>query len=157
LKDLAEELQGQPLLIAYEFQHEIERIKVALATAVGGSPEDIPHVGQGVTPKKTDRIIKSWNRGELPFLLAHPASLGHGVNLQESANHVCYYGLTWDLELYDQFMRRVYRQGVKGRVFVYQIIANDTIDETVLGVLMRKNRVQRTLLEALETRRRKKK
>jgi SNF2 family DNA or RNA helicase len=96
-----------------------------------------------------------FNAGRLPILLAHPASAGHGLNLQKVSNHVIWFGLPWDLELYDQAFRRVYRQGNPNtHVFIHHIVAKDTLDEKVLKVLKSKDRVQRGLLHALKEDRR---
>ena len=122
LKDLVEELQGSPLLIGYEFNHDLERIKEALG-------KDVPFIGSGVSSKKASVIEAEWNAGRLPFLAGHPASMGHGLNLQGAGNHVAWYTIPWDFELYEQFIRRVLRQGNRHkRVFVHHLIARDTID-----------------------------
>jgi SNF2 family DNA or RNA helicase len=92
-----------------------------------------------------------FNAGTLPVLLAHPASAGHGLNLQKVSNHVIWFGLPWDLELYDQALRRVYRQGNPNtHVFIHHIVAEKTLDEKVLKVLKQKDRLQRNFLAALK-------
>lgn len=98
----------------------------------------------------------AWNRGELPLLFGHPASIGHGLNLQEShAHHIAWFTLTWDFELYDQFNRRLRRQGNHSEhLHVYHFIARNTVDESVMYALRRKNRTQKVLLDALKTRKR---
>ncbi len=144
LADLVEELQGQPLLVAYDFNHDLERIRARLG--------DAPHLGSGMSGREAQAIEKAWNRGEVPVLLGHPQSVGHGLNLQGSGcRHVCWYSLTWDFELYDQFIRRVRRQGAKtDRVFVHHIIAKNTVDQNILWALRRKDKTQRALLDALK-------
>ena len=144
LHELIDELQGEPLLVAYDFEHDLDRLKKALG--------DVPHVGGGVSTKRGKEIEDKWNRGEIPVLLAHPQSIAHGLNLQEAGHHVAWYALTWDFELYDQFIRRVRRQGQKSkRVFVHHIIASSTIDEVILLALKSKDRGQQALFQALQT------
>lgn len=145
LLDLIDELQGKPLLVAYEFAHDLERLKKALG-------KDVPHIGTGVSMKETQDIVSNFNRGNIPVLLGHPASMGHGLNMQSSCNHVCWFSVTWDYELYDQFVRRVYRQGNKNdKVFIYRIVCKDTIDEAVIGMLANKTTTQNDLFTALKT------
>ena len=140
-EDLIEELSGQPALVVYEFQHDV----VAMRTRVQG-----PMLGGGTTPRAAAQAVEAFNAGQLPVLYGHPASMGHGLNLQGACNHVIFYGITWDLEHYDQVIRRVYRQGQRaGVVFVYHIVAAKTLDEVVLGVLRSKDRTQQGLLGAL--------
>lgn len=142
LKDLVEELQGRPLLVGYEFQHDLVRIQKALPQAKA--------IVSGQSPKTTAKLIKQWNNGEISILCGHPASIGHGLNLQEGGCHICWYSCTWDLELYDQFVRRVWRQGNKAsRVIVYRIVARDTVDQVVIKALSAKRRGQDRLLDAL--------
>ena len=141
--DLVEEISGQPVLIAYEFEHDLQRLLEVFG-------KDTPYIGGGVSAKRSKEIEQSWNRGEIPVLLGHPAAMGHGLNLQNAGNHVVWYGLTYDYELYDQFIRRVLRQGSKHkRVFVHHIIARDTVDELKLFALRRKKKGQSALLDAL--------
>lgn len=148
--DLVDELQGEPVLIAYDFEHDLERLKAKLG-------KNTPHIGGGVTPKRSSEIEKQWNAGKIPVLLGHPASLAHGLNLQGAGRHVVWHSLTWNFELYDQFIRRVYRQGQKSkRVFVHHIIANDTIDEDIISALKSKDKNQRALFDALKNRRKNK-
>jgi SNF2 family DNA or RNA helicase len=139
-EDLIEELAGQPTLVVYEFKHDLE----AMRSRIPG-----PYLGGGVSAKKAEGIIQSFNAGTIPVLYGHPASMGHGLNLQEAAHHIIFYGITWDLELYDQTIRRVYRQGQTEKVMVYHIIAKNTLDETVLQVLRQKDRTQNALFNAL--------
>jgi hypothetical protein len=142
LVDLVEQLQGQPLLISYEFQHDVERIKRAFPDIINMT---------GLTGAKLDQTINDFNAGKLPYLLAHPMSAGHGLNLQESCYHVCYYGLTWDLDGYHQLYKRVYRQGQKSnRVFLYRILADNTLDKRVARVLSDKAAVQTDFLKAIQ-------
>lgn len=150
LIDLIEETSGQPMLVLYEFGHDLDRLKVALKKKLG---LDAPHIGGGTTTKRTAELEHAWNRGELPVLLAQPQSVGLGLNLQDGGPHVTWFSIPWDLEVYDQTTQRVWRQGVKhAAVFRHHIVARETIDELVLGVLASKQRVQSDLLRALQAR-----
>jgi SNF2 family DNA or RNA helicase len=147
LIDLVEEQAGQPLLVACGFQHEADAIQRALKSEFG---YDVPYLGGGISAKKSDDIAMLWNEGRLPVLLAHPSSVAHGLNLQAGGHAVAWYTLTWSLEEYDQFNRRVYRQGQKNSVIVHHLIAKDTVDERVVDVLQGKDRTQRGLLDLLK-------
>jgi SNF2 family DNA or RNA helicase len=141
LRDLVESLQGQPLLVAYDFRHDLERLTKAF---------DAPHIGGGTSTRDAARLEAEWNRGELPVLLAHPQSAGHGLNLQGFSNHVAWFGHTWDHELFTQFVGRVRRAGSRhSHVFVHYLTARDTVDEVIGFALRRKGRVQDALLAAL--------
>jgi len=142
LKDLLDELEGQPALIAYDFEHDLIRLKEALG-------KDTPHIGSGVSPNKAKEIIAAWNRGEIPYLLGQPLSMSHGLNMQEAGRAVIWFGLTWSLENREQFIRRVWRQGVGDRVFVYNIIANKTVDLAIMEAVKIKDQGQQALLSAL--------
>lgn len=140
--DLVEQLQGQPLLVAYEFQHDLARLQRVFPNA--------PCL-TGMAGTTLDRTIDDFNAGRTPVLLAHPASAGHGLNLQGSCYHVCFYGITWDLDLYSQFYKRVWRQGQKSnRVFLYRIVADKTLDKRVIRVLREKGATQSEFLNALK-------
>jgi len=144
LAELIEELQGSPLLVAYDFEHDLDRLRERLG-------KDIPYIGGGVTAKRSSELEKAWNAGQLPVLLGHPQAMAHGLNLQEMGHHVCWHSLTWDYELYDQFIRRVLRQGNKSKkVFVHHIIARGTVDEVVLAAVKSKRRGQNALFDALK-------
>lgn len=142
LEDLIEELSGQQILIAYEFQHDLKRIAERFP--------DIPTLA-GKSHAQAAEIEAAWNRGELPALLAHPASAGHGLNLQGSgAGHVCWFSQPWDLELYDQFIRRLRRSGsTAGRVVNHILRVLGTIDELKGEALADKDVTQGMLLKAL--------
>lgn len=143
LESLIEELNGQPALVLYAFDHDRERIQKRLG--------DVPCIGGGTGDAASQRYVQAFNGGSIPVLLAHPASAGHGLNLQQVSNHIVWFGLTWDLELYDQAFRRIYRQGNPNtHVFMHHIIAKDTIDEVILKVVGQKDRSQRSLLAALK-------
>ena len=147
LIDLIEEQAGQPLLVAVGFQHEADEIRAHLKREL---KIDAPYLGGGISAKKSDDIAGQWNAGRLPVLLAHPASVAHGLNLQAGGHAVCWYTLTWSLEEYDQFNRRVYRQGQANTVVIHHLLADETVDERVLEVLQGKDRTQRSMLNLLK-------
>lgn len=146
--ELVEELNGQPLLIAYEFNHDLDRLK---AWHLERFKAPLPYLGKGTTAKQEEEYIAKWNRGELPVMAAHPASAGHGLNLQgASASHVAWFSITWDFELYDQFIRRIRRSGTEAhQIFNHLIVVKGTIDELKLSALRDKDFTQRSLLTAL--------
>jgi len=137
LEDLLEELNGHPVLVLYEYRHDFERLLRRFPTAVSLKSGDV------------SAIVDRFNNGDIPLLVGHPASMGHGLNLQGSCHHVIWFGITWNLEHYDQAIARVYRQGQKNHVMVYHIIAKDTKDEDVAAVLTQKDKTQQDLLKAL--------
>lgn len=147
LKDLLEELQGKPCLVAYSFRHDLERIKGYLEPIHG----EIPVLGAGVKEKDAVEIQRAWNAGELPILLCHPASVGHGLNLQEGgAAHLCWFSADYNLELYEQFCRRVWRKGSSApHVFNHKLIMKGTIDEDVFAALDEKDVTQSRILDGL--------
>lgn len=142
LVDLVEEMSGEPLLVAYEFKFDLEKIQAKLKC---------PALGQG-SMKKDQDLIMAWNAGKIPVLLGHPASISLGLNLQGACFNMCWYGLTWNLQDYLQTIDRIYRQGQKsGNVIVHRIIAKDTLDERVLQVLDAKEKTQDDFLRLLES------
>lgn len=142
LESLLQELNGAPALVLYEFNHDIARIKARFS--------DVPVLGSGNSIKQMETLINQFNAGQIPVLYGHPRSMGHGLNLQGSCHTVIWFGITWDLELYDQAIARVYRQGQQSdRVVVYSIIAKDTLDEQVVEVLKDKDHEQQKLLSAI--------
>lgn len=142
VEELVEELNGKPALIAYEYKHDLERLQRRFPGA--------PFLGGGVTAKKQKEVEAAWNRGELPVLFAQPQSVAHGLNLQGVGAAVIFYSIPWDLELYDQLVRRVWRQGQKERVVVHRVAARSTVDVAVLKALAEKKGVQDSLLKALQ-------
>lgn len=145
LSDLIAELQGAPLLVGIGFKHDRERIRAMCG-------KSIPSIDGECNQKDSARIIGDWNDGKIPVLMFHPQSAGHGINLQGcGCAHVCWYTPTWDRELYDQSIARVWRQGTKAaRVVVHRILARDTVDEAVVKALGLKGRVQNALFDALK-------
>jgi SNF2 family DNA or RNA helicase len=144
VEDLVEELNGQPALIAYEYAHDLERLKERLGAST-------PHIGGGVSTTQFRAIEEAWNRGAIPVLLAQPQSVAHGLNLQGTSAAIINAGQTWDLEVREQFIQRVHRQGQKAAVVCHDIIAKNTIDEVIASTLMQKSRTQKDLLTALKT------
>jgi SNF2 family DNA or RNA helicase len=142
VEEIIEELQGVPALVAYEYEHDLDRLRRRFPKA--------PWIGGGVSATRFADIERAWNQGQIPILLAQPQSVAHGLNLQATRAAVIWHSLTWDLETYEQFIRRVWRQGQKERVFVHHVIAKDTIDEVVLKALQKKDTTQRALLNALK-------
>lgn len=139
--DLVDELQGEPLLVAYDFQHDQDRLRKAFPKAVFAC--DFP-------AKKFSQIEDKWNAGKIPLLFGHPASIGHGLNLQGAGHHVAWHSPTWDYDLYDQFIRRVYRQGNKHkRVFNHRLIVSDSIEEVIYMAIEQKSTGQQSLFKAL--------
>ncbi len=146
LENLVEEMQGRPLLVAYEFDDDQEVI-MGHFDGTGDKPLAID-LGRCKDP---ERVVEQFNRGEIPLLIAHPASAGHGLNLQEVCDTLCWYGITWNLEWYDQFNARVYRSGQKSpRVLLHHIVCKGTKDEDVMNVLESKDRTQVAFNQAIK-------
>jgi SNF2 family DNA or RNA helicase len=150
LEDLIDELQGQQLLIAYEFGHDRQRIQEQLKKMTG---MEVPYIGGGVSTKKALAYEKEWNSGRMPLMLGHAQSMGHGLNFQKgSAHHIFWFTTTWDYENYDQFNRRLRRRGNKAsKVFVYHPIARRTVEEGVVVKLARKRKRQDNLFAAIKS------
>lgn len=152
LDSLVSELQGSPILVAYDFGHDLARIKTWYEKRFGNQYGPFPFIGSGVSLKRQNELETLWNAGKLPFLCGHPASIGHGLNLQEAGYNVCWFAMTWDFDQYDQFIRRVRRQGQKAKqVFVHHILARNTVDIDMLYALKSKRRGQDALFEALKS------
>ena len=140
LEDLIEAANGRPVLVAYWFQHDLERIQKRL-DALKVEYARISSPGS----------IEMWNRGEFAVGLIHPASAGHGLNLQSGGNILVWFGLTWSLELYQQTVARLWRQGqTSGTVSVIHIVAEGTVDERVLKALESKDQTQAALIDAVK-------
>lgn len=140
LEDIIEAAAGKPILVAYWFQHDLQRITERLV-ALKVSYARISSPGS----------IELWNRGEFAVGLIHPASAGHGLNLQEGGSTLVWFGLTWSLELYQQTNARLWRQGQTASTVVIQhIVAKDTVDERILKALTEKNNTQEALIAAVK-------
>lgn len=133
LEEMIEEAGGDPVLVLYAYKHDADRIKSRIECRALDKPED----------------IDAWNRGEIPVALAHPASIGHGLNLQEGGHIIIWYGLTWSLELYQQANERLNRPGQKNICRVYHLVLKGTHDERVLKALQSKDKGQAAAIEAL--------
>jgi SNF2 family DNA or RNA helicase len=140
LEDIVEEANGNPLLVAYWFRHDYERIS-----------ERLRKLGVVFLDLRSEDAIAKWNRKELAVGLIHPASAGHGLNLQEGGDTIVWYGPIWSLELYEQTNGRLWRQGQKSSTVVVQhIVAEGTIDEKVMFALQGKSDVQVKLMDAVK-------
>lgn len=141
LRELVDSLSGRPLLVAYEFLHDLDKIKVEF---------NCPNIGGGMAQGETDLLAFRWNKGLIPVLAVHPKAVGHGLNLQDGGcNDIVWFSMTFDLELYEQLNARVYRQGVKNNVTIHHIIADDTVDCKVAEAILMKSSLQDALLESL--------
>ena len=142
VRELIEGLEGKPLMLFYEYNHDLERIRKEFG--------DVPAMGEGST-KKTIKLVNDWNKGRVPIVALHPASAGHGLNLQDSnCSDICWYSIPFDLELYIQAVARVWRQGVKNTVMIHHIVTENSIDARILRILDGKMNVQDALLEELK-------
>ena len=140
LEDIIESANGKPLLIAYWFKHDLIRIEQRLAE------KKIPF-----QKLDSDASMKKWNKGELPVALIHPASAGHGLNLQSGGSTLVWFGITWSLELYQQTVARLYRQGQSSRtVTVIHILTQGTVDEKIMKALAEKDSTQSALIDAVK-------
>lgn len=147
LEDLIAELRGKPVLIAYNFKHDLEQLQGLLG-------KDVPNIGSGTKPNLVKKYKEMWNRGELPYLLVNPASMSHGLNLQEGGHDLIWFSLVWNLEFYIQLYKRLYRQGVKKTVRVHHLIASSTVDEAIVYRLGERSKQQIDLREAIKRYRR---
>ena len=134
LEDLIEGANGKPVLVAYWFKHDLERIKNRFS----------------VRQIKASKDIEDWNDGNIPIAVIHPASAGHGLNLQSGGSTLILFGLTWSLELYQQTNARLYRQGQNETVIIHHILTKGTIDEDVMTTLTRKEETQASLIDAVK-------
>ena len=136
LEETIEAANKKPVLVFYSYRHELDRIRKKFGARVMDTAVD----------------IDAWNKGEVPVMLAHPASAGHGLNLQAGGNIIIWFGLPWSLELYQQANARLHRQGQQQAVVVHHLVTKDTVDEDVMKVLANKESGQDALLEAVKAR-----
>src|SRR5690606_25198473 len=129
LKEIIEDANGKPVLVAYTYQHDLHRIKEAL---------------------KSYKDVKDWNAGKIQVMIMHPASGGHGLNLQAGGHIIVWFGQTWSLELEQQFNARLDRQGQKNVVIVHKLVASKTMDEDVIKSQKSKSAKQDSLMEAVK-------
>lgn len=137
LKEIVESLKGHNILLFYSFQHDKDRIM-----------KEFPQCRE----LKTVQDQKDWNDGKIELLLAHPASAAYGLNLQDGGNHMIWFGLNWSLELYQQALKRLHRQGQKQKVIVHQLLVKGKRDEDVAKALEGKSDTQQALLDSLKAR-----
>lgn len=136
LEDIIEAANGKPLLVAYWYKHDLERIRQRFEVRTIDTPKD----------------IADWNEGKIPVALIHPASAGHGLNLQDGGSTIVWFGLTWSLELYQQLNARLWRQGQKHTVVIQHIVAAGTHDEDIMNALEKKDMSQTALIAAVKAR-----
>lgn len=143
--ELIDGLEGKPALVGYEFHHDRERLSSAL-------PKNTPWIGGDVNMKRAGEIIDDWNAGNVEVLMGQISALAHGNNLQSGpCRDIIFHSFVWDYEAYDQFIRRIYRQGQKAkRVRVHHIVAENTVDEVVLESMQTKGAAQNALFQALK-------
>lgn len=139
--ELIESLQGKPVLVFYNYQHDRERI----LTALSGTRLRVREL-------KNTQDEDDWNAREIDVLLTHPASSAYGLNLQQGGNHVIWFGLTWNYELYTQANKRLHRQGQTDKVIIHHLICSGTRDEDVMQALKKKDDVQNWVMESLKAR-----
>lgn len=137
LEDIVEFNEGKPILVFYNFKHDLDRIKKRFSYL---NPKTLD----------TEEDVKAWNEGKIKLLLCHPASAGHGLNLQSGGHIIVWFSLTWSLELYQQANARLHRQSQENNVIVHHLICKDTVDETVMEALKNKVKVQDLLMEYLK-------
>lgn len=135
LEEIIEAANGKPVLVFYNYKHDLERIKAYF---------------KNVRTLDNESDIQDWNSGKIPILLLHPASAGHGLNLQAGGNTIVWFGLNWSLELYQQANARLHRQGQTSKVTAYLLVSKDTIDEDVVQAIKTKACGQNALIEALK-------
>lgn len=140
LEDIIEAANGKPILVAYWYKHDYDRIIKKLS-----------EIGTAYQKLDTDASIRKWNEGKLPVALIHPASAGHGLNLQSGGSTLVWFGLTWSLELYQQTIARLWRQGqTSNTVSVLHLTAKGTIDERIMRALSLKENTQTALIDAVK-------
>jgi len=137
LKEIIETAEGKPVLVAWTYQFDRDRLMSYFRNLC---PREL----------KTAKDIEDWNNGKIQLMLAHPASAGHGLNLQAGGNIIVWYGLTWSLELYQQFNSRLYRQGQKNRTIIHHIVTTHTHDEDVVQALRSKDKTQNSLMNSIK-------
>ena len=133
---MIEAANGKPVLVAYWFKHDRDRILKRFRA------RDI----------NTKKDIEDWNAGKIPVALIHPASAGHGLNLQEGGSSIVWFSLTWSLELYQQLNARLYRQGQKHTVVIGHLVTEGTVDEDILKAIERKDNTQSAMIDAVKAR-----
>jgi SNF2 family DNA or RNA helicase len=151
LVELLEELQGEPALITFEFQHDKLRLQNYFRR-YAPQFKDAPFIDGHTKDRVVTDLLKKWDKGALPVLFGHPDSVAHGLNLQGKGGIVIFFSIPWSFENYEQYIQRVWRQGQKRRVIVYRIRARNTTDDDVIESLKIHDHDQTTLLEAMNRR-----
>lgn len=142
LADLKEELGGKPLLVAYQFKHDLQRLRKRFGART-------PYIGGGVKTATVDKLVADWNESRLPLLLCQPQSMSHGLNMQGGGNDVAFFGLPDQVDCYDQLIKRVYRQGVSGSVRVHRFLTRGTVDSAMAARTKKKQGNQKKMLDYL--------
>lgn len=137
LSEIVENNEGKNILVFYSYVHDFERLKMRF---------------KGAKKLETSLDIANWNKGQIPMVLAHPASAGHGLNLQSGGNIIVWFGLPWSLELYQQANARLHRQGQTESVIIHHLLCKDTVDQQVISSLRGKRKVQDDLIQYLKGR-----
>ena len=145
LEDLIEAANGKPVLVMYNYQHDLTRIQQRFGK---GCPEN----PNGVRELKSASDMEDWNAGKVPVAATQPASTGHGLNLQQGGSTIIWFGLNWSLELYEQANARLWRQGQKETVVVHHLVVKGTMDEQVMQALKDKAAGQDSLMAAVRAR-----
>ena len=149
VEELVEELSGQPVVVVYEYQAEL---KIYLERFEKAYPGQVAYIGAGLSDAAAAQAVTRWNARELRVLLVHPASAGHGLNLQRGGSNMIFASLTWSREMYDQVIARLYRQGQLERVFVHRVVMPDTVDVRICYALDHKKSITDALLDGLSER-----
>ena len=139
--EIVKSLNGNPTIIAYKYKEDLRRLQTAFP--------DAPNLGSGVSATKGDLIIQQWNEGIVPVMLLHPASAGHGLNLQDGGHHMIWYSLTWSSEEYRQAIARIARQGQKNHVYIHRIRNNSAIDQKMIDSMNGKISTEMDLVRGL--------
>ena len=140
LESIYDELQGKPLLVVYQFNHDLQRLRAW---------NQAPSICGETSPAEADSILKKWNAGQLPLLYVQPQAMSHGLNMQGAGNDIVWFGLTDNLETYLQTNARIYRQGVKNNVRVHRLLCKGTVDTLMRRRIDHKEESQKSLLDSL--------
>lgn len=147
LCDFYEELGQKPVIVTYEFKHDLVQIKLGIKERFGFVPR---YIGETTDAEEDNKLIEQWNAKDLPMLLINPASVSHGLNLQAGGHHLYWYSQIWDLDKYKQLNARLWRQGQSEGVFVHHAVAENTVDEKAYKARLKKDATQLSLLYALK-------
>lgn len=140
--EIVEQLSGQPTLITYQFNHDLDRLLKVFG-------KKTPYIGKGVSKKVTDKIVKEWDNHMLPVVLVQPQSVSHGLNMQGAGKAVIWHSLIWNYEFYLQLVRRIWRRGQEDKVFLYHLAFRNSIDHVKIQSLISKNATEKSFLSAM--------